>query len=256
MNVIDLNSDLGESFGAYTLGMDEALMDYITSANVACGWHAGDPVVMQKTLKAAAEKGVAVGAHPGYPDLMGFGRREMKITPDEAYAYVLYQLGALDAFARTFGVNIQHVKPHGALYNQACKDEKLAMAICRAAQAFDGDLMILAPYNSAFRTAAEAIGQPFAAEFFADRAYLPDGSLVPRSQPGAVIHDAKLACQRVLQMAREGTVTCIDGTVLQMRCASVCVHGDNEAALASVKMIRDALEREGILLRPMGTFAK
>lgn len=252
MNYMDLNSDLGESFGTYTLGMDEALMDVITSANVACGWHAGDPAVMEKTVRIAAEKGVAVGAHPGYPDLMGFGRREMKITPDEAYAYVLYQLGALNAFAKERKVKLQHVKPHGALYNQACKDEKLAMAICRAAQDSDRELMILAPYNSAFRTAAEAIGQPFAAEFFADRAYMPDGSLVPRSQPGAVIHDPDEACRRVLQMAREGTVTCIDGTVLQMRCASVCVHGDNEAALASVKKIRAALEQEGVVLRPMG----
>ncbi|MBR5538009.1 MAG: LamB/YcsF family protein [Clostridia bacterium] len=252
MNYMDLNSDLGESFGTYTLGMDEALMDVITSANVACGWHAGDPTVMEKTLRVAAEKGVAVGAHPGYADLMGFGRREMKITPDEAYAYVLYQLGAIAAFARVHKVKLQHVKPHGALYNQACKDEKLAMAICRAAQDFDRELMILAPYNSAFRTAAEAIGQPFAAEFFADRAYMPDGSLVPRSQPGAVIHDPDEACRRVLQMAREGTVTCIDGTVLNMRCASVCVHGDNEAALASVKKIRAALESEGVVLRPMG----
>lgn len=252
MNYMDLNSDLGESFGTYTLGMDEALMDVITSANVACGWHAGDPAVMEKTVRIAAEKGVAVGAHPGYPDLMGFGRREMKITPDEAYAYVLYQLGALNAFAKVRKVKLQHVKPHGALYNQACKDEKLAMAICRAAQDFDRDLMILAPYNSAFRTAAEAIGQPFAAEFFADRAYMPDGSLVPRSQPGAVIHDPDEACRRVLQMAREGTVTCIDGTVLNMRCASVCVHGDNEAALASVKKIRAALESEGVVLRSMG----
>ena len=252
MNYMDLNSDLGESFGTYTLGMDEALMDVITSANVACGWHAGDPAVMEKTVRIAAEKGVAVGAHPGYPDLMGFGRREMKITPDEAYAYVLYQLGALNAFAKVRKVKLQHVKPHGALYNQACKDEKLAMAICRAAQDFDRDLMILAPYNSAFRTAAEALGQPFAAEFFADRAYMPDGSLVPRSQPGAVIHDPDEACRRVLQMAREGTVTCIDGTVLNMRCASVCVHGDNEAALASVKKIRAALEQEGVILRPMG----
>lgn len=252
MNYMDLNSDLGESFGTYTLGMDEALMDVITSANVACGWHAGDPAVMEKTVRIAAEKGVAVGAHPGYPDLMGFGRREMKITPDEAYAYVLYQLGALNAFAKVRKVKLQHVKPHGALYNQACKDEKLAMAICRAAQDFDRELMILAPYNSAFRTAAEAIGQPFAAEFFADRAYMPDGSLVPRSQPGAVIHDPDEACRRVLQMAREGTVTCIDGTVLNMRCASVCVHGDNEAALASVKKIRAALEQEGVILRPMG----
>lgn len=256
MHKIDLNSDLGESFGAYTLGMDEGLMEYITSANVACGWHAGDPVVMQKTIRAAVKNGVAVGAHPGYPDLMGFGRREMKITPEEAYAYVLYQLGALDAFARAEGVNLQHIKPHGALYNQACKDEKLAGAICRAAQAFSDDLIVLAPYNSAFRTAAEAIGQPFAAEFFADRAYLPDGSLVPRSQPGAVIHDPELACQRVLKMAREGVVTCIDGTALQMRCASVCVHGDNEAALASVKMIRQALEDEVILLTPMKELIK
>ena len=256
MHKIDLNSDLGESFGAYTLGMDEQLMDYITSANVACGWHAGDPGVMQKTLHAPVQKGVAVGAHPGYLDLLGFGRREMKITPDEAYTYVLYQLGALDAFARVEGCHIQHIKPHGALYNQACKDEKLASAICRAARAFSDDLIVLAPYNSAFRTAAEAIGQPFAAEFFADRAYLPDGSLVPRSQPGAVIHDPELACQRVLKMAREGVVTCIDGTALQMRCASVCVHGDNEAALASVKMIRQALEDEGVLLTPMKELIK
>ena len=251
MHAIDLNSDLGESFGAYTLGMDEKLMEYITSANVACGWHAGDPLVMQKTIRAAAKNGVAVGAHPGYPDLMGFGRREIKITPEEAYTYVLYQLGALDAFARTEGVKIQHVKPHGALYNQACKDEKLAGAICRAAQAFDRKLIVLAPYNSAFRTAAEAIGQPFAGEFFADRAYLPDGSLVPRSQPGAVIHDADEACRRVLQMAREGTVTCLDGTELTMRCVSVCVHGDNAEALATVKKIRGALEDDGVLLRAM-----
>ena len=251
MHAIDLNSDLGESFGAYTLGMDEKLMEYITSANVACGWHAGDPLVMQKTIRAAAKNGVAVGAHPGYPDLMGFGRREIKITPEEAYTYVLYQLGALDAFARTEGVKIQHVKPHGALYNQACKDEKLANAICRAAQAFDRELIVLAPYNSAFRTAAEAIGQPFAGEFFADRAYLPDGSLVPRSQPGAVIHDADEACRRVLQMAREGTVTCLDGTELTMRCVSVCVHGDNAEALATVKKIRGALEDDGVLLRAM-----
>lgn len=251
MHKIDLNSDLGESFGAYTLGMDEGLMEYITSANVACGWHAGDPVVMQKTIRAAVKNGVAVGAHPGYPDLMGFGRREMKITPEEAYAYVLYQLGALDAFARAEGVNLQHIKPHGALYNQACKDEKLATAICRAAQCFDGDLIVLAPYNSAFRTAAESIGQPFAGEFFADRAYLADGSLVPRSQPGAVIHDADEACRRVLQMAREGTVTCIDGTELSMHCVSVCVHGDNAEALATVRKIRSALEAEGVGLCPM-----
>ncbi len=251
MRMIDLNSDLGESFGAYTLGMDGALMAHITSANVACGWHAGDPQVMQKTVGMAAEKRVAIGAHPGYPDLLGFGRREMKITPEEAYAYVLYQLGALNAFAQAAGVKLQHIKPHGALYNQACKEEQLATAICRAAQTFDPELIVLAPYNSAFRTAAQAIGQPFAAEFFADRAYLPDGSLVPRSRPGAVIHDPEEACRRVLQMAKEGTVTCIDGTVLSMGCVSVCVHGDNAEALAVVQKIRTALEAEGVALRPM-----
>ena len=175
----------------------------------------------------------------------------MKVTAEEAYAYVLYQLGAIDAFVRANGSKLQHIKPHGALYNQACKDQKLASAICRAAQAFDPALIVLAPYSSAFRTAAEAIGQPFAAEFFADRAYLPDGSLVPRSQPGAVIHDPEEACRRVLQMARQGTVMCNDGSELSMRCVSVCVHGDNEAALATVRSIRAALEREHIQLRPM-----
>jgi len=256
MFAIDLNSDLGEIFGAYTLGMDSKLMDHITSANVACGWHAGDPMVMEQTVRAAAEKGVAVGAHPGYPDLLGFGRREMKITPDEAYAYVLYQLGALDAFAGTHGVHIQHVKPHGALYNQACKDQKLASAICCAARSFSKDLIILAPFASEFRSAAEAIGQPFAAEFFADRAYLSDGSLMHRSRPGAVIHDAEEACRRVLQIVREGTVTCADGTILPMQCASVCVHGDNEAALSAVSLIRTGLEQAGIQVCPMKELIK
>ncbi len=251
MRKIDLNCDLGESFGTYTLGLDSAVMEHITSANIACGWHAGDPQIMQKTVHLAAQKGVAVGAHPGYPDLMGFGRREIKITPDEAYAYVLYQLGALSAFAKVEGLELQHIKPHGALYNQACKDEQLANAICRAAHDFSKDLIVLAPYNSAFHTAAQALGQPFAAEFFADRAYLADGSLVPRSQPGAVIHDPEEACRRVLQMAAEGTVTCIDGTVLSMRCASVCVHGDNAEALATVQMIRQALTDRDVSLCPM-----
>ncbi len=248
MAKIDLNSDLGESFGAYTLGRDPELMAYITSANVACGWHAGDPMVMQKTVRTALEHGVAIGAHPGYPDLLGFGRREMKITPDEAYGYVLYQLGALSAFVNAEGGSLQHIKPHGALYNQACKDIELASAVCRAARDFDPGLIVLAPFASAFRAGAEQLGLPFAGEFFADRAYLPDGNLVPRSQPGAVIHDAEVACRRVLQMAREGTVTCVDGSVLSMNCQSVCVHGDNAQALAAVQKIRAALEADGITL--------
>lgn len=251
MRSIDLNSDLGESFGAYTVGTDRKLMQYITSASVACGWHAGDPVVMKETVAAAKAHGIGIGAHPGYPDLMGFGRREMKLLPDEVYAYVLYQLGSLHAFTQAAGVHLQHLKPHGALYNQACKDEQLAGAICRAARDFDRDLIILAPYASAFRGAAEELDLPFAAEFFADRAYRPDGSLVPRKEAGAVIRDPALACRRVLQMAQEGTVECMDGTILSMRCASICVHGDNEPALETVRMIRSTLEANGISLRPM-----
>lgn len=248
---IDLNSDLGESFGAYTLGNDAQLMEVVTSASVACGWHAGDPMVMRQTVTRAAQCGIEIGAHPGYPDLMGFGRRELAARPEEVYAYVLYQVGALSAIARATGVKLQHLKPHGALYNQACKDEKLADAICRAAKDFDPSLIVLAPYNSAFRVAAERIGQPFAGEFFADRAYLPDGSLVPRSQAGAVIHDADIACQRVLQMAQKGTVICVDGSELPMKCVSVCVHGDNAAALETVRRIRETLKRHDITLRPM-----
>ena len=252
MKAIDLNCDLGESFGAYTIGQDRALMDVITSASVACGFHAGDPTVMDRTVEAALEQGVALGAHPGYPDLQGFGRREMKLSPEEIYADVLYQLGALTAFVRARGGRLQHIKPHGALYNQACKDEELAIAICRAARALDPSLIVLAPEHSALRQAAQALGLPFAGEFFADRAYLPDGSLVPRSRPGAVIHDGALAASRVLQMAQEGTVTCIDGTVLPVHCVSVCVHGDNEAALESARLIRRTLEQNGVALRPMG----
>lgn len=251
MKAIDLNCDLGESFGAYTIGQDRALMEVITSASVACGFHAGDPTVMGRTVEAAQGQGVALGAHPGYPDLQGFGRREMKLSPEEVYADVLYQLGALAAFVRAKGGRLQHIKPHGALYNQACKDEGLAGAICRAARDLDPSLIVLAPEHSAFRQAAQTLGLPFAGEFFADRAYLPDGSLVPRSRPGAVIHDGALAASRVLQMAQEGTVTCIDGTVLPMWCVSVCVHGDNEAALESVRLIRRTLEQNGMALRPM-----
>ena len=175
----------------------------------------------------------------------------MKLSPEEVYADVLYQLGALAAFVRAKGGRLQHIKPHGALYNQACKDEGLAGAICRAARDLDPSLIVLAPERSAFRQAAQTLGLPFAGEFFADRAYLPDGSLVPRSRPGAVIHDGALAASRGLQMAQEGTVTCIDGTVLPMRCVSVCVHGDNEAALESVRLIRRTLEQNGVALRPM-----
>lgn len=255
MRALDLNSDLGESFGAYTLGMDSELLPVLTSANVACGWHAGDANVMARTVKLARELGVGIGAHPGFPDLLGFGRREMKITPAEAAAYTTYQIGALYAFVRSSAggkdVALQHVKPHGAMYNMACKDEKLAEAIVGAVRAFSTELAILAPKKSAFYTAAMSLGQPFAAEFFADRAYEPDGSLTPRSRPGSVITDPAECCARVLHMAQKGEVICTDGSALPMNCVSVCVHGDNAHALEVAKAIRRTLEDAQVAIRPL-----
>lgn len=252
MNRLDLNSDLGESFGTWTLGMDQELLPVLTSANVACGWHGGDAGVMRQTVRRAAALKVGIGAHPGFPDLLGFGRREMKVTPQEAADYVTYQLGALAAFARAEGVELQHLKPHGALYNMACKDPELAGAIVGAARAFSRELLVLAPQKSCFYDAAAALGQPFAAEFFADRAYEPDGALVARSKPGAVITDPDVCCARVLRMAREGVVACRDGSVIPMECASVCVHGDNVHALEAARAIRRTLEENGVELRRMG----
>ena len=251
MTALDLNSDLGESFGAYTLGMDGDLLPVLTSANVACGFHAGDPGVMAATVRRAGELSVAVGAHPGFPDLQGFGRRELKMAPKEAAQALTYQLGALYAFARSENVPLQHVKPHGALYNMACKDPALAEALVAAVRAFSRELYILAPRKSCFYDAARALGQPFAAEFFADRAYEPDGALVARSKPGAVITDPTLCCARVLRMAKEGVVACADGSLLPMSCASVCVHGDNAHAVEVARAIRLTLEEAGVALRPI-----
>lgn len=251
MKAIDLNSDLGESFGAYALGMDEQLLAVLTSANVACGYHAGDPMVMRKTVSSARVLKVGIGAHPGYPDLQGFGRREMKLTPREAADIVTYQLGALYAFVRAEGGALQHIKPHGALYNTACRDAEAAHAIVRAARAFSHELIVLAPKKSCFYEAAAELQQPFAAEFFADRAYEPDGSLVSRAKQGAVISDPAVCCARVLRMAQTGTVECIDGSVIPMECVSVCVHGDNAHALEAAKAIRRTLEDQHIALRRM-----
>ena len=184
---VDLNSDLGESFGAYRIGCDKEVLEQVTSANVACGWHAGDPVVLSKTLAMAREQGVCVGAHPGYPDLMGFGRRDMKLTPDEEYAYTLYQLGAFAAFAKKNGLEIQHLKPHGAMYNNAGKDINLALAICRAVKDFDPNIILLGLSGSKLIEAAEELGLKSASEIFADRAYEENGSLVNRKKPGAMI---------------------------------------------------------------------
>ena len=246
MYFVDLNSDLGESFGNYTLGMDEEILKYVSSANVACGWHAGDPVVMEKTICLAKEFGTAVGAHPGFPDLMGFGRRNMAISQEEAKAYVKYQLGALMAFTKSKGMEIQHVKPHGAIYNMAAVDETLARAMCEAGYEVDPDIIVVGLAGSKMISAAEAVGIRAASEVFADRAYNDDGTLVSRKLPGAVIKDKDLAIRRVIRMVKEGKVETINGRDIAIRADSVCVHGDNPKALEFVKNIREALTAEGI----------
>ena len=246
MYFVDLNSDLGESFGNYTLGMDEEILKYVSSANVACGWHAGDPVVMEKTICLAKEFGTAVGAHPGFPDLMGFGRRNMAISQEEAKAYVKYQLGALMAFTKSKGMEIQHVKPHGAIYNMAAVDETLARAMCEAVYEVDPDIIFMGLAGSKMISAAEAVGIRADSEVFADRAYNYEGTLVSRKLPGAVIKDKDLTIRRVIRMVKEGKVETINGRDIAIRADSVCVHGDNPKALEFVKNIREALTAEGI----------
>lgn len=245
---VDLNSDLGESYGRYTIGMDERIIPLVTSANVACGYHASDPVVMQRTVREAKKAGIGVGAHPGFPDLMGFGRRNMAVTPEEAKAYVKYQLGALQAFAKAHGVKIQHVKPHGALYNMAAVDEKLAKAMCEAVYEVDKDIIFMGLAGSKMITAAEEIGLKAASEVFADRAYNDDGTLVSRKLPGAVIKDKELAIKRVVRMVKEGKVESINGKDIDIKADSICVHGDNPKALEFVKNIRETLEKEGVTI--------
>lgn len=243
---IDLNSDLGESFGRYTLGMDDKIIPMITSANVACGFHASDPVVMEKTVAMAAEAGIRVGAHPGYPDLMGFGRRNMVVSPQEAKAYTMYQIGALKAFVEAKGMRLQHVKPHGALYNMAAKDYQLAVAICEAIKEIDANLIVMALSGGELVRAAKDMGLRVGLEVFADRAYEEDGSLVNRSKEGAMITDEDEAIARVIRMIKEGKVRAITGKDIDIQADSVCVHGDGLKALAFVEKIRAALQKEGI----------
>lgn len=248
---VDLNCDLGESFGAYTLGMDADVIPHITSANVACGWHGGDPLVMQKTVSLCRQNGVAVGAHPSYPDRMGFGRRAMSVTPDEAYAYVKYQIGALQAFCRAEGLTLQHVKPHGALYNAMGRDPKLAEAVCRGIRDCGGGLIVMALAGSAAVCAAQELGLPVAQEVFADRAYEEDGSLVDRRKEGAMITDESAAIARVVRMVTEGRVTAVTGRDIPVTAHSVCVHGDGPKALAFVQSIRAALQKAGVTVAPL-----
>lgn len=248
---VDLNSDLGESFGRYTLGMDDKIIPLITSANVACGFHASDPVVMEKTIAMACEAGIQVGAHPGFPDLMGFGRRNMSVTPQEAKAYTLYQIGALAAFAGAKGKRLQHVKPHGAFYNMAAKDYELSRAICEGIYAFDKELIVLALSGGELARAAKDMGMRVAQEVFADRAYEEDGTLVNRRKEGAMITDENEAIARVIRMVKEKKVTAVTGNDISIEADSVCVHGDGLKALAFVEKIRGALTAEGIEICPL-----
>ena len=251
MITIDLNCDMGESFGAYTIGADEAVMSSISSANVACGYHAGDPAVMRRTVRLACAAGVAVGAHPGFPDLAGFGRREMQLAPQDAEDMVLYQIGALAAIARSEGARLRHVKPHGALYNMAVKDRTLADAIARAVVSFDPSLILFALPGSHLIRAGEACGLQTASEGFADRAYEPDGSLTPRSRIGAVIQDARSVVNRAVRMAVEGKVLATDGSELTMRVDTICTHGDTPGAQELTRVLRAGLERAGVAIVPV-----
>lgn len=248
---VDLNCDLGESFGKYVLGSDEKVLDYVTSVNIACGFHAGDPVVMEKTVKMAVEKKVAIGAHPGYPDLMGFGRRDMNISQEEARAYMIYQIGALKTFVESYGRRLQHVKPHGALYNAAAKNYELAKTLAEAVYDVDKDLIFMGLANSEMIRAAKDVGLKVANEVFADRAYNSDGSLVSRKLKGAVIHDTEVCVSRVLDMVKEGIVKTIDGTDIEIKADSICVHGDNAMAVEFTKNLREKLEENGVELKSL-----
>jgi UPF0271 protein len=246
---IDLNSDLGESFGPWPMGQDAALMASISSANVACGFHAGDPGAMRETVALARKHGVAVGAHPGFPDLVGFGRREMKATPQEVEDFVVYQVAALAGIAATQGVSLQHVKAHGALYNMACRDRALADAIARAVAMVDRTLILFGLPGSELLRAGEAAGLPVAAEVFADRAYERDGSLANRNKPGSVIHETDAVVARAVRMVRDRNVVAVDGSVVPLEAQTICLHGDTPGAADLARAVRSGLEKAGVEIR-------
>jgi len=246
---IDLNCDVGESFGVYDLGRDAEILDFVTSANIACGFHAGDPATMRRTVRMALEKGVAIGAHPGLPDLVGFGRRLMKITPQEASDVVTYQVGALAAFVQAEGGTMRHVKPHGALYNMAGKDQALAIAIAEAVYRVKPELILFGQSGSQLIEAGQSVGLRTANEVFADRTYESDGSLTPRDVPGAVITDDEQSVRQVLSMLQTGKVAAGQGHKVAVEADTICLHGDSPHAVEFAKRIRQALEREGISVR-------
>ncbi|MBC3347696.1 MULTISPECIES: LamB/YcsF family protein [Pseudomonas] len=247
---IDLNSDLGESFGAWSMGDDAAMLDVVTSANVACGFHAGDPAGILRTLKAAAAKNVTIGAHVAYPDKVGFGRRNMDVASDELTADVIYQIGALQGLAKAAGTSVRYVKPHGALYNTIAHDRRQALAVIEAIRAVDPTLILVALAGSSLIELARNEGLQCVAEAFADRAYTPQGTLVSRREPGAVLHDPKLVAQRMLRLVEDGTVEAIDGSLTRIQADSICVHGDSPAAVEMARELRRVLEQAHMSLLP------
>jgi UPF0271 protein len=254
MMSIDLNCDMGESLGAYKLGLDGEAIKYITSANIACGWHAGDPMVMDRTVKMAKENGVGVGAHPGYPDLLGFGRRNMDCLPDEIRNYLVYQIGALKGFCDVHGVRLRHVKPHGNLYLTAVENEIVARAVAEAIVSVDPELIYVTlarAKGDLMSRIGKELGLKVAYETFPDRAYTREGTLVSRRQPGAVIKEPGEVAQRALKMAREGKVIATDGTELSLVAQTLCVHGDTPGAIYLLMQIRELLEKEGIEVKSM-----
>ncbi|EMM6791686.1 MULTISPECIES: LamB/YcsF family protein [Pseudomonas] len=247
---IDINSDLGESFGAWRMGDDAAMLDIVTSANVACGFHAGDPAGILQTLKAAAEKNVTIGAHVSYPDKVGFGRRNMDVASDELTADVIYQIGALQALAKAAGTSVRYVKPHGALYNTIAHDRRQAMAVIEAIRAIDPALVLVALAGSPLIELARSEGLQCVAEAFADRAYTPEGTLVSRREPGAVLHDPVLVAQRMLRLVQSGFIEAIDGSLVRIEADSICVHGDSPAAVEMARELRRVLEHANTSLQP------
>ena len=252
---IDINCDLGESYGAFKIGNDEKIMPHITSANIACGFHAGDPIIMAQTVNLAKKHGVAVGAHPSYPDLLGFGRREMHLTIEEIKNYTIYQVSALQGFAKIAGLNLHHVKPHGALYNTAVKDEETSRGIVDAVKALDKSLIIFAPPKSVLAKIAAEAGLRVAHEFFADRAYNADGSLVSRKQPNSIITEPSLVLERTIKVLREGKVLALNGeTVTLGKVHTICVHGDTPTAIKLTEVLKKELVKSGIQVMPVGKF--
>lgn len=251
---IDLNCDLGESFGVYRLGMDETVMPFITSANIACGWHAGDPMVMNATIRLARKYGINCGAHPGYPDLLGFGRRAMKVSGEELKCYLIYQIGALESFGRANGISLTHVKPHGSLYNTMVESEETALAVAEAISGVDRNLILVTLAGKKGRMMTQIgreHGLRIAHEAFPDRGYTAEGTLAPRQLAGAVITDPDEVVRRALRIATEGCIEAISGETIELQAQTLCVHGDNPHAVQMVQKIRTGLEEEGIELRPM-----